>query len=36
MHDADKVEGGLIMLFFGLFFVTPPENFSADALEWNV
>jgi len=29
IHDIDKVEGGLIVLFFGLVFFrcTPPENF---------
>jgi len=33
MHDADKVEGGLIVLLFVLFFPSPPPgNFSADAL----
>jgi len=34
MYDTDKVEGSLMMLFFGLVFsvASPPENFSADAL----
>jgi len=33
IHDADKVEGGLTVLFFGLVLsVVPPENLSADAL----
>jgi len=33
VHDIDKVEGGLIVLFFGLVFSSvPPENFSTDAL----
>jgi len=31
--DTDKVEGGLMVLFFGLvFFRCSPGNFSADAL----
>jgi len=30
-NDTDKVEGGLIVLFFGLIFsVAPSGNFSAD------
>jgi len=29
-HDTDKVEGGLMLRFFG--FVFSPANFSADAL----
>jgi len=34
MHDTDKVEGGLMVLFFGLVFPVdpPPGNFSADAV----
>jgi len=34
MHDADKVERGLMVLFFSLVFsvVPPPGNFSANAL----
>jgi len=34
IHDTDKVEGGLMVLFFGLVLcVTPlPGNFSADVL----
>jgi len=34
MHDTDKVEGGLMVLFFGLVFFRwlYPEKFSADAL----
>jgi len=33
IHGTDKVEGGLIMLFFDLIFdVGPSGNFSADAL----
>jgi len=35
MYDTDKVEGGLIMLFFSLVFSIapiPPENFFADTL----
>jgi len=34
-HDTDKVEGGLMVLFFGLVFSIAPipsKNFSADAL----
>jgi len=35
MHDTDKVEGSLMVLFFGLVFALPPlGNFSADALSW--
>jgi len=31
-HDTDKVEEGLMVLFFGLgFIVVSPGNFSADA-----
>jgi len=36
MHGTHKVEGGFMLLFFGLvFFVVPltTENFSADALD---
>jgi len=33
IHDTDKVEGDLMVLFFGLVFsVSPPGNFSAGAL----
>jgi len=34
MHDTDKVEGSLTVLFFGLVFsvASPPENFSADTI----
>jgi len=33
IHDIDKVEEGLIVLFFGfIFFVALPGNFFADAL----
>jgi len=32
IHDTDKVEEGLMELFFGLFFVGPPGNFSTYAL----
>jgi len=33
IHGTDKVEGGLMVLFFGLvLFRWPPGNFSADAL----
>jgi len=33
IHDTNKVEEGLIVLFFGLVFsVALPGNFSADAL----
>jgi len=33
IHDTDKVEGGLTMLFFGLVSsVGPPESFYANAL----
>jgi len=31
IHDTDKVEGGLMVLFFRC--APPPGNFSADALE---
>jgi len=32
-HGTDKIEGGLMVLFFSLvFFVDPPGNFSAYAL----
>jgi len=33
IHDTDKVEGGFIMLFFGLvsLLLSPDGNFSADA-----
>jgi len=36
-YDTDKVEGGLMMLFFGLVFPLPssPENFSVDALSFS-
>jgi len=34
IHDTDKVEGGLMILFFGLdVSFAPFRNFSADALE---
>jgi len=34
IHNANKVEGGLMVLFFGLVFsVASPENFSVDALD---
>jgi len=34
IHGADEVEGGFMVLVFGLVFSVghPPENFSADAL----
>jgi len=32
IHDTDKVEGGLTMLFFSLFSLGPLGKFSADAL----
>jgi len=33
IYDTDKVEGGLMLLFFGLVFsVDLPEKFSANAL----
>jgi len=37
IHDADKIEGGLMVLFFGIIFsiALPPGNFSADALASN-
>jgi len=37
IHSIDKLEKGLVMLFFGLFFSFPssPGNFSYDALEYN-
>jgi len=35
IHGTDKVEGVLMVLFFGLvFFVGPLGNFTADALVW--
>jgi len=36
IHGTDKVEGGLMVLFFGLVFsAAPPSgNFSANALVW--
>jgi len=35
IHDTDKVDGGLMVLFFGLvFFIAPPGNFSADAPDY--
>jgi len=34
LHDTDKIEGGLIVLFLGLVFsVGLPGNFYADALD---
>jgi len=34
IRDIDKVQGGLMVLFFGLvFFVALPGNFSTDALD---
>jgi len=35
IHDTDKVEGGLMVLFFDLVFLLPPppRNLSADAIE---
>jgi len=37
IHDTHKVEGGLMLLFFGLAFsVAPPGKFSADALGRNL
>jgi len=34
IHDIDKLEGGLMVLFFDLvFFRFSPGNFSADALD---
>jgi len=33
IHSTDKVERGLMVLFFGLVFpIGPPEKFSADTL----
>jgi len=34
IHDIDKVEGGLMVHFFGLFFRWSPGNFSADAFAY--
>jgi len=33
IHETDIVDRGLIVLFFGLFSVGLPGNFSADALD---
>jgi len=35
IHDTDKVDGGLMVLFFGLFFYCPLVNFSAKVLDYN-
>jgi len=36
IYGTDKVEGGLMMLFFGVVFsIALPGNFSADALDRN-
>jgi len=34
IRNTDKVEGGFMVLFFGLVFsIGPPENFSANTLD---
>jgi len=39
IHDTDKVDGGFMVLFFGLVFSIAPflenGNFSADTLDYN-